>query len=282
MDIFTSTRPGKAADFRRRTVVKRRAAISRSAFFLALQLSFTTALVAQQTTVELVGGAQSLTGGYGDGGSIGIRFRHDRARDVWYAGVHRESRFDDTGFLGSIANTHVLDADWYSYLGIAASTDAIFLPQFRIDAQLARKLGAARQWVTTVSAAAAAAHDEHRDYGAGVGLIRYFASGLVVDGSVFFNRSTPGDVIARRQHLAITYLRPRRYQLSARASYGEEGYQITGAAATLVDFSSGDISVRWQQWLTSGTGISAAAEYYTNPFYSRTGFTVSLFKQFGP
>ena len=140
MDTSICTRPAKAADSRAVAVAvaKRRAIVRSALFVLCLLLFITTPGASQQTTVELVGGTQSLRGGYGDGG----------------------------------------------------------------------KFGSSRQWAATLSAATSAAHDEHRDLSGGIGLIRYFRSGLVIDGSVFWNLSNPGEVIARRQQVAVTYLRP--------------------------------------------------------------------------
>lgn len=236
---------------------------------------------AQSTTIELTGGTQSLSGAYGDGGSLGVRIRHARGRDVWHAAVSRESGFGDQGYWGSIANTHVFDPRWYSYVSAAASTEVFFLPRYRIDGQLARKFGPELRWVVSAAMTASAAHDEHRDIGAGVGLVRYLTDYLILDGSVFWNRSSPGAVIARRQRAAVTFVRPQHYQLSLRAGYGGEAYQLTGAASVLIDFNSVEAGITWELWTSGSTGFSLGAEYYDNPAYHRTGLFASVFKRFG-
>jgi YaiO family outer membrane protein len=280
MDTSSCTEPATAASGAD-NVIKRRANLVCSAFFCLMSVVAAGALHAQTFTVELVGGRQAISAGYGDGSMVGIRSRYELPRDVWYAALSREARFDDSGFYASVANTHVLSEKWYAHAGVAASTEALFLPRYRADAQIARKFGTDLRWVGTVRASVSAAHDEHRDAGAGVGLMHYFGNGIVAEGGVFWNRSNPGSVSARRQQLAVTWLRPLRFQVTARASAGREAYQIVGPDALLVDFTSSDASVVWQQWLSSGSGLSVGFDFYDNPAYRRTGITASVFKQFG-
>jgi YaiO family outer membrane protein len=275
MGTSISSEPETAADAR----VNR----PRSAFLgLCLTLLFAAPAGAQTFTVELVGGRQALSAGYGDGGMIGVRTRYEAPANVWYAAVTREARFNDTGYSASLANTHVINPDWYSYLSVAGSTETFFLPRYRVDGQIARKFGAERQWVATAAVGMSAAHDEHRDAGAGIGLIRYFEQGVIIEGSVFWNRSNPGGIIGRRQHLAVTWVRPQRFQVTVRAGAAREAYQLTAVETVLVDFNSTEAALAWQQWLTPSSGVSVAFDYYQNPAYHRSGITASVFKRFGP
>jgi YaiO family outer membrane protein len=238
----------------------------------------TTSAHAQTWTIELAGGAHANSS-YPDGDMMSLRLRHDSPANVWYGAVTRESRFGDAGWTGSLANTHVFNEDWYSFVSVAAGRAAFFVPRYRLDAQLARKFGEARRWVGVLSAGSSAAQDEHRDAGAGIGLIHYLPMYVILEGAVYWNRSNPGHVIARRQLLAATWFRPRRHQLSARVSTGSEAYQLTGGEAVLIDFKSTDAVLSWQRWVSASLGFTTSLEYYTNPTYRRSGVTVSVFKQ---
>jgi YaiO family outer membrane protein len=250
---------------------------------LGLQLFWAVQATAQSgtLTVELSGNVQSLSGPYGDGGGLGLRAAWVRDRNVWSAFGNHERRFGASGLIGGMANTHTFSPDWYAYAAAAASTEAFFLPRYRLDGQIARKLGGHRQWVVATSLTAAAAHDEHRDLGAGIGVIRYFESGFILDGAVNWNRSRPGDLTSRRQTLTATYARAMRHSISGRVSWGREAYQLTSAATSITGFSSHELSLRYQRWLVSNSGATISAEYYDNPHYQRTGLYLTVFRQFG-
>src|SRR5688572_20477118 len=102
-----------------------------------------------QTSIEVTGGRASLSNGQGTHTSTGIRLRHARPRDIWYIGLSRETRASESGFLGSVSNTHILNPVWTSHLSATTSTAAFFLPRYRFDGQLGRQLGGPRAWVVT-------------------------------------------------------------------------------------------------------------------------------------
>jgi YaiO family outer membrane protein len=263
--------------------VNRKRQIGRALLFGLALTGVGTDLHAQvgTVTVELNGQVQSLSGAYPDGAATGLRASWRRERDFWTGFVGHERRFGASGEQAGVANTHTFSERWYTYAAAAASTETFFLPRYRVDGMLARKLGSENEWVVSASGFAAAAHDEHRDRSVGLGVIRYFGSGLIVDAGILWNRSSPGSVTARRQTLTATYAQPR-YSLSSRVGWGRESYQLIGASAELVDFASTEASVRYQRWLSSRAGATLIVEYYDNPFYRRGGLSLSVFRVYGP
>lgn len=246
---------------------------------LAITLLLPTAARAQ-TTVEVTGGSTDLSNGLGTHTSSGIRLRHERPRDIWYLGVSRESRQSETGWLGNVSNTHTLSNVWTSHLSATTSTDAFFLPRYRFDGQLARKLGGPRAWVVTGSLMTSASRDEHSDVGAGFGVLRFLPAGFAVEGSVMWKRTMPEDFISRRQNAALTWYRPAR-EVSVRAGFGEEGFQLISADSVLVGFNSHDVTVRWLEWLGPTTGIAVSGSYYKNPAFHSSGYSVTVVQRLG-
>ena len=236
--------------------------------------------VRAQTTVELISGRSEVSGGHGSHTSTGLRVRHQRARDIWYLGVSLESRFGDEGWLGNISNTHTFNQDWSSHVSATTSADAFFLPRYQFDAQLSRRLGARRAWVITGSAMTRAAQDEHRDLGAGIGVLRFFRGGLAAETSVFWTRTLPEDIITRRQHVGLMWFGQRR-QLSARVGFGKESYLPVTQDSVLVAFDSYDVTVRWLEPITPATAIAVAASYYYNPHYRSRGYSVTVVQRLG-
>lgn len=236
---------------------------------------------AAQTSVEVTGGTASLSNGQGTHTSTGIRLRHAQPRDIWYLGLSRESRLNESGFLGNVSNTHILSPVWTSHLGATTSTAAFFLPRYRFDAQLARKLGGPRAWVVTGSLMHSAARDDHSDVGAGIGLSRFLTRTLAVDASVMWKLIMPEDFIARRQNAGVAWYTPQR-ELSVRAGFGEEGFQLVSADSVLVGFNSQDVTVRWLEWTSSTIGVAVSATYYKNPDYHSTGYSATVVTRLGP
>ena len=249
-------------------------------FVLSFTATWLPVAAAAQTTVEVTGGTTQLSGGLGSHTSSGIRLRHATARDVWHLGVSRETRQSQTGWLGNISNTHTLDALWTSHLSATTSTDAFFLPRYRFDGQLARKLGGPRAWVVTGSLMTSASRDDHSDVGAGVGVLRFLPAGFAVEGAVMWKRTLPEDFISRRQNAGITWYQPQR-EVSVRGGFGEEGFQLISADSVLVGFDSHDVTVRWLEGVAGGLGIAVSATYYKNPAFHSTGYNVTVVRRLG-
>ena len=249
-----------------------------------LALSCVTALLPSaaraQTSVEISGSTYDLSSGLGTHTSTGIRLRHERPRDIWYLGVFREERQGVVGWLGNISNTHTLSPVWSSHLSASASTDVFFLPTYRFDGSLARRLGGPRAWVVTGLAMTQEWRDEHRDVGAGFNVFRFLPAGLAVEAGVMWKRTTPEDFISRRQNAGLYWYRPRR-ELSVRGGFGEEGFQVVSVDSVLVGFDSHDVTVRWLEWLSGNMGFAVSATYYKNPAYHSTGYSASVVRRIG-
>ncbi|HEY0811144.1 MAG TPA: YaiO family outer membrane beta-barrel protein [Longimicrobiales bacterium] len=249
--------------------------IASAAALLLMPLS-----VQSQTSVEITTGNSTASGGFGTYNSLGVRLRHQRPADVWYVGVSHESAWGDDGWLGNIANVHTFNPRWSSYLSATTSTDAFFLPRYRFDAELSRRLGGPRAWVLTGSAMTRAARDEHHDIGGGIGVGRFLRRDLAADVSVFWTHTAPEDVVSRYQHLGLTWYRPQR-ELGARVSFGEESYLPVTADSTLVAFNSYAVTVRWVERIDNAVAISLHATYYENPRYRSRGFGATVVRRIG-
>lgn len=233
-----------------------------------------------QTTVEVSGGTSDLSNGLGTHTSTGIRLRHARPRDIWYLGVWRETRLSETGWLGNISNTHTLSPVWTTHLSASAATDVFFLPRYRFDGQLARKLGGPRAWVVTGSLMTDAWRDEHSGVGAGFSVLRFLPAGLAVEAGVMWKRTMPEDFISRRQTAGVMWYQPQR-ELSVRGGFGEEGFQVVSPDSVLVGFNSHDVTFRWLEWVSGNLGIAISGSYYKNPAFHSKGYSATVVRRLG-
>jgi len=231
------------------------------------------------TGLSLRAGAQHLTGGYGDWREVSLQGTHETGPHVVQGELSTFRRFHENGVFVGLADTYTWNPDWYTRLSVGAGDNAFFLPRWRVDGSLHRKLLADRQLVASVGLGFVRMPDGHEDKSLTLGGVYYFKSPWIVQGGVRFNNSSPGSVDTRQQWLAASYGRSGADIVTARYGWGREGYQAIGQASSLVDFSSKEGSVAWRHWMAPNWGLQLSLEAYRNPVYHRAGGSVELFWQ---
>lgn len=200
------------------------------------------------------------------------------ARNTWYFDARAQEAFKDRGVYGSLANVHVFGSRVYTQLGVGAGTGKYVLPDLRLDASLNLKLGAAKALVLTVGGTWVQAKSIYEDQ-ALFGSLFWYASGsalLEVGGRI--NWSDPGAVRSERVSGSLTLGRVGRALLTLRGGAGTEGYQLIGPAQALQRFRSQEAGLVWRQWLSGRVGTVLGGEWYHNPFYTRAGVSLGLFR----
>lgn len=200
------------------------------------------------------------------------------ARDVWYLDAKAQEAFGDRGVYGALANVHTFGSRLYSQIGVGGGTGSYVLPDLRLDAALATKLGSDRSLVITAGGTFVKAKSIYEDRAAFGSLTWYAAAGVVAELGGRINWSDPNAVRSERAHAALTLGRSGRTLVALRGSAGTEGYQLTGAAATLRRFRSKEIGFTWRQWAGGRFGFVLGGEVYDNPFYTRAGASLGVFR----
>lgn len=199
-------------------------------------------------------------------------------RNVWYLEGKTQEAFRDRGSYGSIANVHTFSNRIYTQLGVGAGTGDYVLPDVRVDGAISFKLGRSRSVVATVGATLVDAKAGFSDKAGFAALTWYVASGAVAEVATRFNSSNPGSIGSGRGTAALTLGRAGRSIVVLRGGAGTEGYQLTGTGAALRRFRSQDAGISWRQWFGARWGSVQGVEWYHNPFYTRTGLTVGVFR----
>ena len=231
-------------------------------------------------SLEVRAGAQHVTGGFGDWRDASVFGTYRTGRHLLQAELASQHRFHDAGTYAAVIDTYTFDDDWFASLAIGAGDGAFFLPRYRADAFVHRKLLRDRRLVATLGAGYYRAPDGHVDRSFTVGGAYYFEAPWVVQAAVRFNESDPGSVRARQQFVALTYGRERRDVVVARYGWGREAYLAISPGRALVDFASREATLQWRHWLDARQGVSIALEHYRNPLYERSGATVGWFASF--
>ncbi len=230
--------------------------------------------------VDITFGAQHLTRNYGPWRTLLLRGVYELGRNVLQGEFSARHEFGEDGIFLGVGNTHTFDDDWFGTLSVGAGDGAFFLPRYRIDGAISRKLLPQKNLVASVGGGYYKAPDGHRDRSLSIGAAYYFTAPVVLEGGVRFNRSNPGSVDTHQQFLATSIGRVREDLVTARVAWGGEGYQAIGPATSLVGFNSTDITLSWRHWLSKRTGFLGTLTHYRNPNYERSGIDVGAFFEF--
>jgi len=215
-----------------------------------------------------------VTNGFGDWKGVGARLVAPAGSAGWYLEAQAQEAFRDRGVYGAVGLRQQLGAGWFTLLGAGAGTGEFALPDLRADWTLGKAWG---RVVANAGATYVNAKRGFEDLAVRGGLALYFP-GAVLEGGGRINWSWPEAVRSERGYGALTLGHERRRYVTLRASGGREGYQLTGVAATARRFRSYEGSVAWREWLGSGWGFVLQGVWYDNPFYTRTGASVGIFR----
>ena len=239
-----------------------------------------TALPPISQQLELYTSQQHLSDGYDNWHETGIRGSYEIGVQRFQAELATMRRFGESGNYLGIGDTIIFNPDWFGTFSVGVGDGAAYLPRYRIDAFVNRKLLPSKNLVGTLGAGYYHAPDGHIDRNVSLGATYYFSEPWIVQAEIRFNTSNPGAVRTHQQFIAATWGHDKQTQITARYGWGGEGYQSIGEGAALADFRSKQGSLTWRHWLGPQWGVAVHVERYTNPYYQRNGVNASVFWQF--
>jgi YaiO family outer membrane protein len=227
--------------------------------------------------VEAGGFYHRVSGDFGDWKGGYFRGVFSGARNVWYLDAKAQEAFRDSGVYGALANVHTFGSRVYSQVSVGGGTGTYVLPELRLDAALAVKLGSGKSVVVTAGGTFVKSKSIYEDRAAFGGLV-WYSGPAVVELSGRVNWSDPNAVRSARINGAVTLGRTGRRLVAIRGGAGTEGYQLTGVVATLRRFRSQEAGLSWREWTGRHFGMVLGGEFYHNPFYPRAGVSLGLFR----
>lgn len=237
--------------------------------------------------IEIGGSHSALTGGNADWNDFYLRGMVSGGRNAFSGELTRQARFGDSGWFGGIGLTRTLSEDWYAQISAGGSAGGFFLPKFRTDGLINRKLLPKRQLVATAGfgfdQSKTVNHDERFQFGGAY----YFERPFVLQAGVTWTHAAPGNILARTQYVAVNEGHDKEHFISLRYGWGREGYEVIGAPTTvnpaynvLFDFPIHDITATWRQWIGPNWGVNFNLEQHQEPAYHRFGGTAGVFLDF--
>jgi len=235
---------------------------------------------AQQRAGWLQGDAfyHAVTNDFGDWKGVGIRaVAPSGQKNIWYAELVAQEAFNDRGIWAMAGNRHFFGPHTFTFASIGGGTGDYYLPDLRADLSVGHAWLEKKNLVTILGATYVNSKDVFEDF-ALLGSVAAYFPGVTTEVGLRINWSNPNSVQTERAWGAVTLGHERRRLVVIRAGGGYEGYQLTGDEDTRQKFRSYEASIGWREWLQGHTGIVAGLEVYDNPFYTRTGVTLGVFR----
>lgn len=220
----------------------------------------------------------AVTNDFGDWKGVGLRAMVPSGpANIWSGELVAQEAFRDRGLWASASNRHFFGPNWFTFASLGGGTGDYNLPDLRADAAVGHAWLEKKNLVTILSATYVNSKDIYEDFALQGSVAAYFP-GVTAEAGLRINWSWPDAVQTERAYGAVTLGRERRRLVVLRAGGGYEGYQLTGDVETLQKFQSYEASLGWREWLKGSTGLVAGLEVYDNPFYTRTGVTIGVFR----
>jgi len=237
--------------------------------------------------IEAGGSHSALTGGNSNWNDFYLRGMLSGGRNSFAVELNHESRFGDNGWFGGFGLTRTLSEDWYAQISAGASAGGFFLPRYRTDVLMNRKLLSKRQLVATFGFGFDQSRTVNHDERFQIEGAYYFQQLFVLQGGVLWTHANPGNILAQTQFVALNEGHDKEHFLSLRFAWGREGYEVIGAPTVLVpaynvlfNFPEHDITGTWRQWIGPNWGVSLVMEQHQEPTYHRIGGTAGVFLDF--
>lgn len=221
-----------------------------------------------------------LSAGQPDWREFGLRGLYQKSEHLLSVEAVNMNRFNENGNYLGLGDTLVLTPLWYASLNAGAGDGVPWLPKYRVDGFVHRKLLDDQRLVGSLGLGRYRAPDGHQDDNASLGLTYHFSLPWVVQAQARRTRSQPGDIQTHQYFVAATWGRHTQTLLTARHGWGREGYQSLGDDVSIARFASHQTTLTAQHWLGLDWGIRLRLDNYHNPYYHRSGLGLSVFKDF--
>jgi len=231
-------------------------------------------------SVEAYEESNHLSAGYGDWREFGLRGITQYGDHQLSAEASNMNRFNENGNYLGLGDTLVLSPLWYASLNLGIGDGAAYLPRYRLDGFIHRKLLSDLRLVGSLGLGRYHAPDGHQDDNASLGLTYYFERPWVVQAQARQTRSQPGRIVTSQYFIAATWGHHQATQVTGRYGWGQEGYLSLGDGLFISHFSSHQTTLSIQHWLGQDWGLKLKLDSYHNPYYHRSGLNLGVFKDF--
>jgi YaiO family outer membrane protein len=237
--------------------------------------------------IEVGGGHSDLSAGHPSWNDFYLRGVLSGGRNTLTGELTREARFGDSGWFLGLGLNRTLSENWYAQVSAGGSAGGFFLPKFRTDAFINRKLLHRRQLVATLGVGFDKSKTVDHDLRFQAGGAYYFEYPVVLQAGVTWTHASPGNILARTEYIAASQGHDKEHFISLRYEWGREGYEVVGAPTTLTpafnvlfDFPIHNATATWRQWIGPNWGLNLNVEQHQEPAYHRLGGTAGVFFDF--
>jgi YaiO family outer membrane protein len=230
--------------------------------------------------VEAGGGHSSLTPGNPSWTDGYFRALFAGQANTVQTEVTREDRYGDRGWYVTGGLTHIFSQNWYGDVFVGGSSRCFFLPKYRVDGFIHRKLLPHKQLVIMLGSGYEKAKDVHSAVRLNPEANYYLRSTWVLQSGIIWTRGDPGGILVHTQYFAVTQGQNKSHFISLRGEWGREAWELIGPTTVLENFPIQDVVGTWRQWLAPNFGFNLTVEHYNNFIFNRLGATAGVFLDF--
>jgi YaiO family outer membrane protein len=208
-------------------------------------------------------------------------FRKERPDLSWFVQLGAHARKEGSGALAAAGAYKDWSERFFTYTAVSAGTNAVYLPQVRIDHDFNFKIGREKNFVWVVGGTYIQYFNVHRDYIASTGLTAYRGK-WVAEYRIFRNLSDPGSIVSYSHLFALGYGQDGWQWTNATFSFGRQAYLATALAEPeAVNHNSIQTTLSHRKWLGKDYGVFGEISFFhLNHSYQKTGLSFGVFKEF--
>ncbi|HUO16410.1 MAG TPA: YaiO family outer membrane beta-barrel protein [Verrucomicrobiae bacterium] len=237
--------------------------------------------------IEVGGSHSNLSGGYSNWNDQYLRGVLSGGKNTFNYEFTHEARFGDSGYFGTLGLTRTFSSNWYGEFSAGASVGGFFLNRYSVGAILNRKLLKEKELVVNGGFGFDQSKTVNYDERFQAGAAYYFHIPVVLQGGFLWTHTSPGNIFARTQYIAINEGYNKEHYFSLRYEYGREGYEVIGPPVdsspsynVVFDFPEHTITGTWRQWIGPNWGVNLNIEQHQETSYHRWGGTLGVFLDF--
>jgi YaiO family outer membrane protein len=238
--------------------------------------------------IEVGGSHSDLSGTYSNWNDFYLRGVLSGGPNTVHLELTHEDRFSDSGWFGTLGLTHTFSPNWYGQFSGGASVGGFFLNRYSFTGVMNRKLLSRKQLVINGGIGFDRSKTVNYDERFQGGAAYYFSQvPVVMQGGLMWTHTTPGNVFARTQYLAVNEGYEKEHYFTLRYEWGREGYEVIAPLSAslptsnvLFDFPERTVNGTWRQWIGPNWGFNFNIEQHQETSYHRWGGTAGVFLDF--
>lgn len=200
---------------------------------------------------------------------------------TFFLGLDGFSRIEGSAILFEAGAYKNWSDRLYTYTGLSAGSNSVYLPNYRIDQNFYFKVGPKKQIVLVTGGTYIKYYNNYSSDILNVGVI-YYGNGWNITYQHFFNKNNPGSVYSATDLVSLGIGKEGTSWTYFDISYGKESYMSSYLTTPQeINHNALYLDVKRKQWLGKDWGINVGLNFLKlQNSYDNYGVSFGVFKEF--